>query len=77
MSLVNRRSSVTLQNHARRTMSRRHEWVFDDPDASAELAELEFVVVPADKTSNNIILGLFAKRISTVYYCIKSSIARY
>ena len=36
-------------------MSRRHESVFDDPDVTAELAEIheKFVVVPADKASNN------------------------
>ena len=52
MSLVNRRVSVLS-----RTMSRRHESVFDDPDVSAELAEIheKFVVVPADKASNNIV----------------------
>ena len=50
MSLVNRRVSVLS-----RTMSRRHESVFDDPDVAAELAEIheKFVVVPADKVSNN------------------------
>ena len=38
-------------------MSRRHESVFDDPDVAAELAEMheKFVVVPADKASNNIV----------------------
>ena len=38
-------------------MSRRHESVFDDPDIAAELAEIhgKFVVVPADKASNNIV----------------------
>ena len=38
-------------------MSHRHESVFDDPDVAAELAEIheKFVVVPADKASNNII----------------------
>ena len=38
-------------------MSRRHESVFDDPDVSAELAELhhKFVAIPADKVSNNIV----------------------
>ena len=38
-------------------MSRRHESVFDDPDVAAELAEIQgkFVVVPADKASNNIV----------------------
>ena len=46
MSLVNRRVSVLS-----RTMYRRHESVFDDPDVAAELA----VVVPADKASNNIL----------------------
>ena len=52
MSLVNRRVSVLS-----RTMSRRHESVFDDPDIAAELAEIheKFVVVPADKASNNIV----------------------
>ena len=52
MSLVNRRVSVL-----RRTMSRRHESVFHDPDVAAELAEIheKFVVVPADKASNNIV----------------------
>ena len=50
MSLVNRRVSVLS-----RTMSRRHESVFDDPDLAAELAEIheKLVVVPADKASNN------------------------
>ena len=39
-----------------RTMSRQHESMFDDPDVAAELAEIheKFVVVPADKASNNI-----------------------
>ena len=52
MSLVNRRVSVLG-----RTMSRRHESVFDDQDVAAELAEIheKFVVVPADKASNNIV----------------------
>ena len=52
MSLVNRRVSVLS-----RTMSRRHEPKFDDPDVVAELAEIheKFVVVPADKASNNIV----------------------
>ena len=52
MSLVNRRVSVLS-----RTMSRRHALVFDDPDVAAELAEIheKFVVVPADKASNNIV----------------------
>ena len=52
MSLINRRVSVLS-----RTVSRRHESVFDDPDVAAELAEIheEFVVVPADKASNNIV----------------------
>ena len=38
-------------------MSRRHESVLDDPDVSAALAKLhhKFVVVPADKASNNIV----------------------
>ena len=38
-------------------MSRRHESVFDDPDVAAELAEIheKFVIVPADKASNNIV----------------------
>ena len=38
-------------------MSLRHESVFDDPDVAAELAEIheKFVVVPADKASNNIV----------------------
>ena len=51
MSLVNRRVSVLS-----RTMSCRHESVFDDQDVAAELAEIheKFVVVPADKASNNI-----------------------
>ena len=50
MSLVNRRVSVLS-----RTMSRRHGSVFDDPNVSAELSEIreKFVVVPADKASNN------------------------
>ena len=53
MSLVNRRASVLS-----RTMFRRNESVFDDPDVAAELAEIheQFVVVPADKASNNIVL---------------------
>ena len=36
-------------------MSHRHESVFEDPDVAAELAEIreKFVVVPADKASNN------------------------
>ena len=52
MSLVNRRVSVFS-----RTMSRRHESVFDNPDVAAELAEVheKFFVVPADKASNNIV----------------------
>ena len=52
MCLVNRRVSVLS-----RTMSRRHKSVFDDPDVAAELAEIheKFVVVPADKASNNIV----------------------
>ena len=38
-------------------MFRRHESVFDDPDVAAELAEIheKFVVVLADKASNNIV----------------------
>ena len=49
MSLVNRPFN--------RTVSRRHESVFDDPDVAAELAEIheKFVIVPADKASNNIV----------------------
>ena len=45
MSLVNRRVSVLS-----RTMSRRHESMFDDPDVAAELAEIheKFAVAPAD-----------------------------
>ena len=52
MSLINKRVSVLS-----RTMSRRHESVVDDPDVVAELAEIheKFVVVPADKASNNIV----------------------
>ena len=52
MSLVNRRVSVLS-----RTMSCRHESVFDDPDVAVKLAEIyeKFVVVPADKASNNIV----------------------
>ena len=40
-------------------MSRRHESEFDDQDVDAELAEIheKFVVVPADKASNNIVFG--------------------
>ena len=55
MSLINRRVSVLS-----RTMSRRHESVFDDPDVAAELAEIheKFVVVPADKAFNNIVFIL-------------------
>ena len=39
-------------------MSRRNESVFDDPDVAAELAEIheKFVVVPANKASNNTVL---------------------
>ena len=38
-------------------MSRQHESVFDDQDVAAGLAEIheKFVVVPADKASNNIV----------------------
>ena len=38
-------------------MSRRHVSVIDGPDVAAELAEIhgKFVVVPADKASNNIV----------------------
>ena len=52
MSLVNRRVSVLS-----RTMSRRHESVFDNPDVAAELAEIheKYVVLPADKASKNIV----------------------
>ena len=52
MYLVNRHVSVLS-----RTMSRRNESVFDDPDVAAELAGIheKFVVVPADKASNNIV----------------------
>ena len=52
MLLVNRRVSVLS-----RIISRRHESVFDNPDAAAKLAEIheKFVVVPADKASNNIV----------------------
>ena len=52
MSLVNRRVQVLS-----RTMSHRHESVFDDPGVAAELAEIheKFFVVPADKASNNIV----------------------
>ena len=52
MSLVNRRVSVLS-----RTISRRHQSVFDDQDVAAELAEIheKFVVVPADKASHNIV----------------------
>ena len=52
MSFVNRRVSVLS-----RTMSRRHESLFDDQDVAAESAEMheKFVVVPADKASNNIV----------------------
>ena len=52
MFLVNRKVSVL-----NRTMSRRHESVFDNPDVAAELAitHEKFVVVPADKASNNIV----------------------
>ena len=48
MSLVNRRVSVLS-----RTVSRRHESLFDDRDVAAELAEIheKFVVVPADNAS--------------------------
>ena len=44
----------------RRTMSRRHESVFDDPDVAVELAEIyeKFVIVPADKTSNTLYILL-------------------
>ena len=51
MSLVNRRVSVLS-----RTMSNRHDSVFDDQDFAAELVE-KFVVVPADKASNNIVFA--------------------
>ena len=52
ISLVNRRVSVLS-----RTMSCRHESVFDAPNVAAEVAEIHgnFVVVPADKASNNIV----------------------
>ena len=52
MSLVYRCVSVL-----NRTISRRHESVFDDPEVAAELAEIheKFVVVPADKASNKIV----------------------
>ena len=38
-------------------MSRRHESVFGNPAVAAQLAEIheKFVVVPADKASNNIV----------------------
>ena len=38
-------------------MSLRHESVFDDPDDSAEIAEIheKFIVVPADKACNKIV----------------------
>ena len=49
IKLVNRRVSVLI-----RTMSRRHESVFDDPDVAAEIHE-KFIVVPAEKASNNIL----------------------
>ena len=50
MSLVNRCVSVLS-----RTISRRHESVFGDPDVAAELAEIheKYVVVPTDNASNN------------------------
>ena len=52
MALVKRRGSALS-----RTMSHRHESVFDDPDVAAELAEIheKFVVVPANKASKNIV----------------------
>ena len=52
MSMVNRRVSILS-----RTMSHRHESVFDDPDVAAEIAEIheKFIVVPADKESNKIL----------------------
>ena len=51
MSLVNRPVSGVS-----RTKSRWHESVFDDPDVAAVLAEIhKFVVVPANKASNNIV----------------------
>ena len=52
MPLVNR--CVTVLS---RTMSRRHESVFDDLVVAAEFAEIheKFVVVPAYKASNNIV----------------------
>ena len=56
ISLVNRRFSVLG-----RTMSRRHKSVFDDPDVTAELAEIHekyFVVQP---TRHLRTLCLFAK----------------
>ena len=47
----------TLSEWVKSVMSRRHESVFDDPDVAAELTEIheKFVVVPADKASNNIV----------------------
>ena len=52
MSLVNRRVSVLS-----RTRSRRHESEFDDSYVATEVAEIheKFVVVPAEKASNNIV----------------------
>ena len=50
--LVNRRISILSA-----TISTRCKSVFDIPDVAAELADLndKYVVVPADKTSNNIV----------------------
>ena len=58
MSLVNRRVLVLS-----RTMSRRHESVFYDPDIAAELAEIheKFVVQLFQPTRHLTTLCLFAK----------------
>ena len=56
MSLVNRRVSVLS-----RTMSRRHESVFDDPDVAAELAEIHEKFVLFQPTRHITTLCLFAK----------------
>ena len=52
MSLANR--SISVFNW---TMFRRNESEVDDPDVSAEIADLhhKYAVVPADKASKNIV----------------------
>ena len=56
MSLVNRRVSVLS-----RTMSRRHESVFDDQDVAAELAEIHEKFSLFQPTRHLATLCLFAK----------------